>query len=563
MSLSSVDSNISDLLNNKSFIVPQNQRKYVWKRNNWEELIEDIDLVYKRIKPNHFIGSVVLKTAHKDDGIRSHFSIIDGQQRVLTLTILITAIGYLYAERLDYKKIRGLEIYLLVTDRNGDKHPIVSEEANADVYRIVNCLIEKSKEAEKDNIHIISAEELTKEAKLGKTIKECFLYFVNVLEGKVANVEDIDRYQEIIEGIRYIDVSADTEEDAYTIFEVLNARGQALTDFDLLRNFFLKNSSPDDKDKIVGQIGEIELLLSDDVEDFLKHYSLHRYGIRTNNRDKRSYKVISVKEKNGDISLFASDLLLKARFYNQILTGSECSEKITRIFAFYKSHNQRQYRPLLLGLIHQKELGSLSAEDYEMINEYLYRFFICYKIIGEQASNKLDDIVEKYSDEIENRFSNEVLLKLKESLIKRLPNKKNFINSFKALCYSNKWKPFSGSRRKAKVFAVLEFWEVLNGCTVPINTKSYNIEHCLPDADSEDNARIGNLIILESVLNDQVKNKPLLEKGNRYKESILSQPKAVTELVKKGKFDPDEREKLMAERIFYAIQELSGVNTRI
>ena len=181
MSLSSVDSNISDLLNNKSFIVPQNQRKYVWKRNNWEELIEDIDLVYKRIKPNHFIGSVVLKTAHKDDGIRSHFSIIDGQQRVLTLTILITAIGYLYAERLDYKKIRGLEIYLLVTDRNGDKHPIVSEEANADVYRIVNCLIEKSKEAENDNTHIISAEEITKEAKSSKIIKECFLYFVNEL----------------------------------------------------------------------------------------------------------------------------------------------------------------------------------------------------------------------------------------------------------------------------------------------------------------------------------------------------------------------------------------------
>ena len=94
MSLSSVDSNISALLNNKSFIVPQNQRKYVWKKNNWEELIEDIDLVYKQIKPNHFIGSVVLKTAHRDDGIRSHFSIIDGQQRVLTLTILIATIGY-------------------------------------------------------------------------------------------------------------------------------------------------------------------------------------------------------------------------------------------------------------------------------------------------------------------------------------------------------------------------------------------------------------------------------------------------------------------------------------
>lgn len=557
MSLSSVDSNISALLNNKSFIVPQNQRKYVWKKNNWEELIEDIDLVYKRIKPNHFIGSVVLKTAQRDDGIRSHFSIIDGQQRALTLTILITAICYLYAERSDYKKIRGLEIYLLVTDRNGNKHPIISEEANADVHRLVKCLIEKSKEAENDNTHIISAEEITKEAKSSKIIKECFLYFVNELECKVKSVKDIDCYQEIIEGIRYIDVSADTEEDAYTIFEVLNARGQALKDFDLLRNFLLKNASSDDKDKIVDKIGTIESLLSDNVEDFLKHYALHKYGIRTDNRDKRAYKIISNREKNGDINVFLSDLLLKARFYNQILTGSACSPKIARIFAFYKSHNQRQYRPLLLGLIHKKELGNISDEEFEKINEYLYRFFICYKIIGEQASNKLDDIVERYSDEIENRFSNKVLIELKKSLIKRLPNKKNFFNSFRSLCYSNRWKPFSGSRRKSKIFAVLEFFEVLNGCTVQIDTNSYNIEHCLSDAESEDNARIGNLMILEYEINKSVKNKPLLEKCNEYQTSNLSQPKSVAELVRKGGFDPDKREKLMADTIFNAIQELS------
>lgn len=557
MSLTSIDSKISVLLNNKSFIVPQNQRKYVWKKNNWEELIEDIDLVYKQIKPNHFIGSVVLKTVNKDDGIRSHYSIIDGQQRVLTLTLLITAIGYLYAKQHDFKKIRGLEIYFLVTDRYGEKYPIISEEANADVHRVVKCLIEKSKEAEESKEHIIPAEEIVKEASANKSIRDCFLYFVNDLESKITSVKDIDRYQEIIEGIRYIDVSADTDEDAYTIFEVLNARGQALTDFDLLRNFLLKNSSPDKKDAISNQIISIESLLSNNVEDFLKHYALHKYGIRTDNNDKRAYKIISKKEKKSDINIFASDLLLKARFYKQILTGSECSDKIARIFAFYKSHNQRQYRPLILGLIHQKEQGRISDVEYEKINEYLYRFFVCYKIIGEQASNKLDDIVEKYSEEIENRFSEDVLLRLKKSLIKRLPNKNSFTNSFRSLCYSNKWKPFSGSRRKSKVFAVLEFYEVLNGCTVQIDTTSYNIEHCLSDADSEDNSRIGNLIILENELNKKVKNKPIIEKCREYKQSCLSQPQTIVEAVKKENFDPDERETIMAQRIFSAIHELS------
>ena len=62
MGLDAKDRKTYDLLNDKLFIIPENQRKYVWDSNNWTELMDDISLVYKEKINSHFIGSVVLKT---------------------------------------------------------------------------------------------------------------------------------------------------------------------------------------------------------------------------------------------------------------------------------------------------------------------------------------------------------------------------------------------------------------------------------------------------------------------------------------------------------------------
>ena len=114
MALNSVDQSVEKLLINCSFLVPSNQRKYVWNRNNWRELLDDLQLVVAGQIEEHFIGSIVLKKEEIDDGIRNHYSIIDGQQRVLTMTLLISAIGYLYAENEQYALFNGLEKYILI-----------------------------------------------------------------------------------------------------------------------------------------------------------------------------------------------------------------------------------------------------------------------------------------------------------------------------------------------------------------------------------------------------------------------------------------------------------------
>lgn len=108
-------------------VVPRNQRKYVWEERNWNEFYEDLEYVCKGTFEHHFIGSVVLKNeGHIDD--LNQFSIIDGQQRIITITILLTTIIYWF-KRLDIKnQVERSLNYITTQDENGEMVSIVESE---------------------------------------------------------------------------------------------------------------------------------------------------------------------------------------------------------------------------------------------------------------------------------------------------------------------------------------------------------------------------------------------------------------------------------------------------
>lgn len=100
MSFDANDKQIGDLLNKAMFSIPRNQRRYVWNRENWSELLEDVIFSCKSGKTPHFLGSVVLEDNGKKEGI-SRYTIIDGQQRLTTITLLLIAIMKLFNEKGD------------------------------------------------------------------------------------------------------------------------------------------------------------------------------------------------------------------------------------------------------------------------------------------------------------------------------------------------------------------------------------------------------------------------------------------------------------------------------
>ncbi len=547
---------VYDLLNDKMYSIAPNQRKYVWTRNNWQELLTDIDLVVQERTNNHFIGSIILKKETINDGIRNHFSIIDGQQRISTLTILLCAIGYLFVDQDRQDLFNGLYKPLYVYDNKNQKLPIVSERANKSISSLVKHLFFKAEQHFETFVPWLSVEQLLSIANVTPEIKECFCFFYEELKNRMTSgIDALVRYRNIIDDIRYIDIVAEEDEDAFTIFEILNARGQVLTDFELLNNFILKCALKEQKEEARIKLEQISSLLGKDIEVFLKHYAMHKYGTKTDKGENRPYKIITRMEKLTDKMILLNDILLKAQYYQKMTTYRNCSEIEQKVFSFFKPRRQQQFRPIVLGLMHQKDLGSISESCYNQNIEFLYEFFICYHVIGEQTSNKIEDVVYTYSQKIENSFTQEVLSAFRESMIKRIPSKDNFRRSILRICYSHRWKAYSDNRKRENVSAIFEVIERELGYNGQFD--NCTVEHCLPDAESEDNARIGNLMLLEDSINAICSNKPLNQKIALYKSSALKVPSIVVNEYQNGKdFNIEQRCDWIANELYEYITRI-------
>ena len=103
------------------------------------------------------------------------------------------------------------------------------------------------------------------------------------------------------------------------------------------------------------------------------------------------------------------------------------------IFTFFSKNRAEQFRPLLMSLMNQVMLENLDNALYHNALKFIYNFYICYKIIGQENSNKLSDTVYKYAYLIENDFSKRRLEECIQALKDKLPTLDSFTNSFKNL----------------------------------------------------------------------------------------------------------------------------------
>ncbi len=560
MSFNADDKRVYDLLNDKEYIIPINQRKYIWNKNNWTELFEDIMLVFDEKKHDHFIGSIVLKKENINNGIRNHYSIIDGQQRISTLTIMLCAIGFLFAQNERKDLFDGLYKPLYVNDNRNVRHPIISKDANKAISNLVEDLFFCVEQHFSTKMPLTLFDQFAAQYIHEKCIRECFSFFFNSLDARFSSdMDQLERFRAIVDDIRYIDIVAEEDEDAYTIFEILNARGQVLTDYELLSNFLLSHAANDQKEDAKQKLETMKTLLGKDIEIFLKHYVTHKLGKKTDKAENRPYKVLVRYIKGKDTSDLLDDLNLKAQYYKRIIGFENGSNLEKKIFSFFKPRRQQQFRQIVLGMMHQKDLGNLSQKEYDKYLEFLYEFFICYHVIGEQTSNKIEDIVYGYSTRIENDFSESVLLDFKRAMIKRIPGEKAFKSSIKNIRFSNYWMAYSDNRKRENIRAIIEVIErelgyegTFEGCTV---------EHCLPDAQSEENALIGNLMLLEGPINELCGSKSIANKCQHYETSMLKLPNIVAEEISEGKgFSIDSRSNWIAKMLYDYITNLEKEN---
>lgn len=544
---------VDKLLNDAIYYIPRNQRRYVWTSSNWTDLYEDILLVADKVADSHFIGSIVLKDEGKKDGL-SKYTVIDGQQRILTLTIFLIAIMFILKKRNLMADFGGTQKYLVAKDIKNNLREIVYPEYHLTLPNMVNTVMDiQQKDIEDLSISAFGNTCLISEKK-DKVIVDAFKFFA----GKLSPLEDekILQIRDALIGISYVNIISSTEEDSYTIFEILNARGLDLEDHELLKNYIMRYLQPverrDDAKKIWE---EIENSLGKNQKSFLRYYAIHKYNYNTDKKQGISvYKSIQKATKGRNVNLLLNDLRLKSQLYYKILFPANPDSLEYEIFTFFKRNRVEQFRPLIMSLMHQKMLEKLSDELYEEILKYLYKFFVCYKIIGEENSNKLSDTIYKYAYLIETEYSNSKVKECIKALNEKLPTLDSFINTFKNIGWSNHWGIYKDSKSKERCQLILEIIEkyvASREINMPVT-----IEHILPDCERIENAQIGNLFYLEENLNRQCATKPLEQKIDIYDKSSLASPKGFAKRYRNKTFNPADRTVFLAKLIYNNILEI-------
>lgn len=561
MSFDAHDRQIGEILNRVVFDIPRNQRKYVWTENNWKELLEDVVFSCRKDVTPHFMGSIVLENKGKNDGL-DYYTIIDGQQRITTIVLALIAIMKLLVEYGMDDDYYGTLDYIRVKNNRNQKRSIIVSDYHSSLANLIEGIEEKKIITNQTMAAFVDTKILSK--KKDKILGDALKYYYNEIKRICENSNDhTNKLLEIrnaIINMTIVCIVSTSEEDSYTIFEILNARGQELEDHELLKNYIMRYIQPVDRRDIAKRKWEeMELKLGNYSKRYISHYARHRFGKAQGDKDS-DYRIIYKNTKGSDINALLNDIKLKSEYYlkfvNPQIQGEDknCTEIEYEVFSFFKKKRQEQFRPVVLSLLHQKELGNLSESLYEQSLKFIYNFFVCYTLIGEEKSNKLQDVIYKYAVILENNYSYDNLKEFGHTLKGKIPNYDWFLNSFRNLGWSNHSEMFKGNKNKHRVQITLEIIEKYMSQKFEI--PEFTIEHILPDSESEENAHIGNLIPLEIKLNNKCGNKRLEEKYKIYENSDFTTARGITKRYKYKEFNIAKRTEFLCELVYNDILEI-------
>lgn len=527
MSFKSENSNINTILSrNYSYVIPLNQRKYVWGASEWNELFEDLFLIEQRDDYAHFLGSLVFS---KIKG-KNSYEVIDGQQRLITISILLCCIINQLYKCLEEKTANSIKnIYLKGVEDGEDYFKLSREDGNLFLIQLID-FIDKYRSSEE----IVEEynNNFSKSDKYNEKFLQCYIFFekkiIEFLQfRKKKNKDTLIFLKKRLIDSEIIEISVDDEQDGFRIFETLNARGIPLEQHELLKNFmysYMRTSAKQQKvsncwKKITDNLTKND---TDSMSKFLSHYCTHVYG---NIKKNDEFKMIREHTEKEDVTILLNELVEDSEYYKYIDNPSSYknisnySEIIYDSLVFFKDFNIRQVRPLLMSLFEKNKIGLLETKQTENIFSLLETFYFLYVVVSKGKTNIIDNTMINLAKDI--HAANEYDYgKIKVELEMYMASKEDLINDFSVLGYSNKNKKFKNSSNKKMANYILKKIEKSYDTENELNIKIGSIEHIMSDSiDVDYTSYFGNLLPLSTKSNNKLSNKPFVEKVKKYKQS--------------------------------------------
>lgn len=543
MNIKPIDKTIKELLSSgKQFSIPRFQREYSWDKKNYQEFLDDMIscLIIKegKLEPSsYFLGTMLFIGDYTENSESSKsILVVDGQQRITTITILFSALSDRFKELGEEKLSTQIFKYIMTEDDDGNEVRVLESKTH---YPYFSFFIQ---DREKNDTQNTSTEE-------EECIKESFDYLYENLEEKklrihlkkrlgTSDVDDLP-YLDILKAIRdqilntiFISISTFDKENANMIFEILNAKGKKLSHVDLIKNkIFEIVDEKGSADFAEVKWNEIKNNLISRKETigfatFYRHFWISNYKKTSGSKlyddfqkeikpkTKKRYKDF-LKEIENDSEIYIKILNPRREDYENRKEYFWLVQSLNVLMNYF---NIVQVRIALLSLFKAKNKGLITSAKFKNTIMFLENFHFAYNSIFSGRASRFENTYSKFAISLNSATNKTDVSKIvDENLIEPLnnlfPDYFQFSKSFVELTFSKKDHP-NNIKSKYIINKINSYFE--NG---EIFSDTGTIEHIKPEKDGSITLNIGNLILLEEKLNNEAGDKSYKDKKKIYLKS--------------------------------------------
>lgn len=497
--------------NGLRYEIPKFQRDYSWEQEQWDDLWMDLMAIIDEEELEHYMGYLVLQTSNN-----KNFSIIDGQQRLTTMSLIILSVlkclTDLVVEKNDATdNLRRKET--LLNSYIGYINPVTLISDNKiklnrnsdDYYRQHLVLLKEMLPIRNTN----SSE---------KHMRECFLWYYDKCKKRFKTGEELAGFiDDIVDKLSFTVIEVTDQLNAFKVFETLNARGVQLSSADLLKNYLF--SIVDDTKPHKFEIEELEQLWgkvlgklgSQKFEEYLRYFwNSQNKIVRKSNLFKTIKK--SIVNKSEAFKLIreldeAADVFAAIQNPDDELWRGQ--QELSKALGELKLYQVRQTFSLFM-----TAYKKLSILEFTKLVKTCSIITFRYNVIGGLNPNEQEDVYNKITLSIleNSQFDIELFRPI-------YVDDRDFEQAFT----SKEFKRNTRSHKIVKyIFGNIEKKMFSND--IPEDSDIYTIEHVLPESADENWGyfsdeeisrcmyRIGNLVLLEKKLNQEAAVLPFEDK---------------------------------------------------
>ena len=520
----------------KQFQIPLFQRRYSWEKKNWNTLWDDLMSIYNgEVEDGYFMGTIVTQsTPGTADGI-SPFIVIDGQQRLTTLTLLLVVLRNQFKTQGNDEAAAEIDEQYLINKfkKDEDYYKILPTQTDKEIYKSV-----------------VGSSDFKIESKSldsSCNIYQAFVFLNEKVQSDKNNIDSEKLKQIILNKLLLVNITSDDKDNPYLIFESLNNKGLDLTQSDLIRNYIFMQFPSEEREEIyqnewlpLEQRFKSHNLssLGEELKEFTQSFWFYLRKDGVSIAEKEIYKHMKIRfDKSNDKRQQLSELIQFSSYYEKLrFPEKELNLELRKHFNSFLRLDFKTCHVFLLNIYCLYTEDRISLNDFQEILSILESYFV-RRFFTENSTRVLGKLFDGLYKEV-SKDSNNIIDNLKLTLngyktSKIFPVDDDFKS---AITNTEVYKSANIDRVKFILERLEEHVVSRTKEEVTVNSSGLTIEHIMPQSLSSEWKKglgdeyntihdrwvhtLANLTLTAD--NPALSNKMFAEKKKLYEESKLN-----------------------------------------